>query len=201
MFGPVIYSGDMTRTHRSAWILAAALAASLAPDTASADLRATAFGGATHINDVNKGTFGAAVTFGGLLGIEFEAARISLGSLENVDVVDVSAHLTTYMGNLVVRLPTGPIQPYGSAGVGVVRVSGDVNVPFLGNDVSASAQDVGWNVGGGVYLFPSPNFGFRADVRRFQTADVSWENITGIGDLPLPKLDFWRATAGVTIKF
>ncbi len=191
----------MTCTPRFAWILAAALAASLTPSTAAADLRATVFGGATRINETNKGTFGAAVTFGGLLGVEFEAARIFLGSLENIDVVDAKASLTTYMGNLVVRLPTGPIQPYGSAGVGVVRVTGDVSVPFLGNILSASAQDVGWNIGGGVYLLPSPNFGFRADLRHFQTGDVSWTDIGNITDLPLPKFDFWRATAGVTLKF
>jgi opacity protein-like surface antigen len=191
----------MGRTFRSAWILAAALAASLAPATASADLRATAFGGATRINETNKGTLGAAVTFGGLVGIEFEAARVWLGSLENIDVVDVNANLTTYMGNLVLRLPTGPIQPYASAGVGLVRVTGNVNVPFLGNVVSASAQDVGYNVGAGVYLLPSPNFGFRADLRRFQTGAVSWEDITNLGDLPLPEFDFWRATAGITFKF
>lgn len=191
----------MTHATRSTWILAATLAVSLAPATASADLRATAFAGATRINETNKGTLGAAVTFGGLLGIEFEAARIWLGSLENIDVVDVNANLTTYMGNLVLRLPTGPIQPYASAGVGLVRVTGNVDVPFLGNVVSASAQDVGYNVGAGVYLLPSPNFGFRADVRRFQTGAVSWEDITNIGDLPLPKFDFWRATAGITFKF
>lgn len=191
----------MTHATRSTWILAATLAVSLAPATASADLRATAFAGATRINETNKGTLGAAVTFGGLLGIEFEAARIWLGSLENIDVVDVNANLTTYMGNLVLRLPTGPIQPYASAGVGLVRVTGNVDVPFLGNVVSASAQDVGYNVGAGVYLLPSPNFGFRADVRRFQTGAVSWEDITNIGDLPLPKFDFWRATAGITVKF
>ena len=108
--------------------------------------------------------------------------------------------MTTYMGNLVCALPTGPIQPYGSAGVGVVRVTGSLDVPFLGDVVSASAQDVGWNVGGGVYLFPAPNIGLRADVRRFQTGDVSWEDIAGIGDLPLPKLDFWRATAGRDVQ-
>ena len=191
----------MTHTTRSAWILAAALAASLAPVPASADLRATAFAGATRINETNKGTIGAAVTFGGLVGIEFEAARLWLGSLENVEVVDVKANLTTYMGNLVLRLPTGPIQPYASAGAGLVRVTGSVNVPFLGNVVSASAQDVGYNVGAGVYLLPSPNFGFRADLRRFQTGAVSWEDIVNLGDLPLPKFDFWRATAGVTLKF
>jgi opacity protein-like surface antigen len=168
---------------------------------ASADIRATAFAGSTRIEERNKGTFGAAVTLGGLVGIEFEAARILLGDLADVGVVEVEANLTTYMGNLVVRLPAGPIQPYGSAGVGVVRVTGNVDVPFLGNVVSASAQDVGWNVGGGVYLFPLPNFGLRADVRRFQTGDVSWEDIVDVGDLPLPKFNFWRATAGVTFKF
>ena len=88
-----------------------------------------------------------------------------------------------------------------SAGAGLVRVTGSVNVPFLGNVVSASAQDVGYNVGAGVYLLPSPNFGFRADLRRFQTGAVSWEDIVNLGDLPLPKFDFWRATVGVTLKF
>jgi opacity protein-like surface antigen len=168
---------------------------------ASADIRATAFAGTTRIEESNKGTFGAAITLGGLIGVEFEATRILLGDLDDIDFLDVDANLTTYMGNLVVRLPAGPIQPYGSAGIGVVRVTGDVDVPFFGDVVSASASDVGWNIGGGVYLFPLPNFGFRADVRRFQTSDVSWEDIADIGDLPLPEFNFWRATAGVTFKF
>ncbi len=184
-------------------VVTAALAAVLGPTAASADLRATAFAGATRINETNKGTFGAAVTFGGLLGIEFDASRISLGGLENLDIanIDVEANVSTFMGNLVVRTPVGPVQPYASAGVGVVKVTGSVNVPFLGNVVSASAQDVAWNVGGGVYLFPSENIGLRADIRRFQTGDVSWDDISGLGDLPLPKFDFWRATAGLTFKF
>lgn len=184
-------------------VVATALAAVLAPATASADLRATAFGGLARINDANKGTFGAAITLGSLIGVEFDASRIDLGDLENINVgfVDVNANITTYMGNLVMRAPTGPIQPYGSAGVGIVRATGSVNVPFVGNIVSASAQDFAWNVGGGLYLFPSENFGLRADLRRFQTGDISWDDITGIGDLPLPQFDFWRATLGVTIKF
>lgn len=184
-------------------LVAAALAAVLTPAPAAADLRATAFGGATRINETNKGTFGAAVTFGGLLGIEFDASRISLGSLGNINIanIDVEANVTTYMGNVVLRTPVGPVQPYASAGIGIAKVTGSVNVPLLGNVVSASAQDLAWNVGGGVYLFPSETIGLRADVRRFQTGDLSWENIRGLGDLPLPTLDFWRATVGVTLKF
>ncbi len=74
-----------------------------------------------------------AVTLGGLIGFEFDAARIWLGGLDDIDVVDVDANVTTYMGNVVVRLPTGPFQPYGSAGVGVVRVTGNLDVPFFGD--------------------------------------------------------------------
>ena len=191
----------MTRTHRFAWILATALVASLMPAPAAADLRATAFGGSTRLNETNKGTLGAAVTFGGLIGVEFEVARVWLGSLEALDVVEVEANLTTYMGNFVLRLPTGPVQPYASAGVGIVRATGNLNVPFSGSTASATGRDVGWNSGVGVYLFPSENFGFRADVRRFQTAEVSWENIAGIGNVALPKFNFFRATAGITLKF
>ena len=182
---------------------ALALAAVLSPAPAAADLRATAFGGAARINDSNKGTFGASVTFGGLLGIEFDASRINLGLLDDFDfdVLDVDTNITTYMGNLVLRTPTGPIQPYATAGVGIVRASGDVNIAGLGTVISANAQDVASNVGGGLYVLPADNFGFRADLRRFQTGDVEWEDIAGIGDLPLPKFDFWRATVGLTIKF
>lgn len=184
-------------------VLAASLAALLTPSTASADLRATGFVGASRINDTNKGTFGGAVTLGSLIGVEFDASRISLGSLDNVNVpgVDVEANITTYMGNLVVRAPTGRLQPYGSAGIGVARATGSVRVPFLGNVISASAADAAWNVGGGLYLFPSENLGIRADLRHFQTGDVTWEEIANIGDLPLPKFDFWRATVGLTFKF
>jgi len=63
---------------------------------------------------------------------------------------------------------------------------------------------VGWNFGGGVMFFPSTNIGLRADVRRFQAGDLSWDEITDVGgldDLPLPKANFWRATGGVTFKF
>jgi opacity protein-like surface antigen len=183
--------------------LAAALAALLTPAPASADLRATGFVGASRINDTNKGTFGGAVTLGSLIGVEFDASRISLGTLDNVDVpgIDVEANITTYMGNLVVRAPTGALQPYGSAGVGVARATGSVRVPFLGNVVSASASDVAWNIGGGLYLFPTENLGIRADVRRFQTGNVTWEDIANIDELPLPQFDFWRATVGLTFKF
>lgn len=197
----------MTHTRSLAvWILASATVVLAQSSPASADIRITPFAGTASVGKVNlddsaKRSLGVAVTFGGLLGIEFDTARTPLGALTSLPIVDVDARLTTYMGNIVVRLPSGPIQPYGSAGVGVLRVSGDLTIPGVGTVLSASAGDVGWNLGGGVYVLPTRSLGLRADVRRFQTGDLTWENIGGLGDLPLPTFEFWRATLGVTLKF
>ncbi len=204
MAGVSAYTRDMRRTLRLSAGLVAVGMLSFAPSTASADILLTPFVGASRLDDTNKTTYGASLGLGGLIGLEFEAARIQLGSFEDIPGVDVSAHATTYMGNFVVRLPTGPVQPYGTAGVGIMRVTGDVDVLIAGNIISASAQDFAWNIGGGLYLFPAPNIGIRGDLRRFHTGDVVWDDIAGIGgldDLPLPEFDFWRFTAGITFKF
>jgi len=190
----------MTRTHMLVIAGLVGLAGLGTARPASADIRLTPYGGVSFINDENKGTFGVSAALGGLIGFEFDAAKTSLGLLDDIDIVDLDTSITTYMFNAVVRLPTGPIQPYGSAGVGLVKVTGDLDLPIVGS-FDASAQDVGWNYGGGLYIIPMPFFGFRFDVRRFQTGDLEWEDILNIGDLPLPELSFWRATAGVTVKF
>ena len=193
---------------RNPLILAASFTVCLvlvAPAKAAADVFLSGFGGATFIDDgKNKGNFGGGIGLGGLVSVEFEAARTQLGNYTGIPAVDLNAHLSTYMGNLMFRLPRGPIQPYVSAGAGIVRLSGSVDVPFLGSAFSASADDVGWNFGGGVMFFPGSNIGFRGDVRRFQAGDLSWDEITDVGglnDLPLPKANFWRATGGVTFRF
>jgi hypothetical protein len=189
-------------------VLAVALltaSVALVPARASAELFVTPFAGVTFIDDEHrKGTFGAAIGVGGFIAVEFEAARTLLGSYEGIPVVDLNARVTTYMGNLMVRLPRGPIQPYASGGAGIVRLTGSVDIPFLGQIVSASADDVGWNFGGGLMVLPSSNFGFRGDIRRFQTGALSWDDITdigGLGDIPLPKVDFWRATGGLVFRY
>lgn len=183
------------------------LAVLVRPAPAAADVLLTPFAGVSFLDEgAEKLTYGAALSFGGLLGVEGELARTGLGELEvGGTFVDLEANLTTAMVNLVARLPAGPVQPYLTAGVGVIRISGDVTVPFLGTLLSLSGQDFGANAGGGVYVFPSQNLGIRADVRYFRTVgSLSLDELTdirGLDDLPVPDLDFWRATAGVTLRF
>jgi opacity protein-like surface antigen len=198
---------------RASWLMrgvrvgVGAAALWLAPSAASADLLLTPFAGLTFVDDAGKGktTYGASIGAGSLIGVELDVSRTQLGTFDEIPFVELQATATTVMGNLVVRVPAGPIQPYVSGGAGLIRVTGDVNVPLLGDIVSASAQDVGGNVGGGLHIFPSPNIGIRADARYFRTlGDLAWDeirDIDGLDDLPLPRVDFWRITGGITIKF
>jgi opacity protein-like surface antigen len=178
------------------------------PARAEADVFLSPFAGASFLDGElasgTKGTFGAGIGVGGLVSFEFEGARTLLGGFTDIPAVDLNARVSTFMGNVMVRLPAGIVQPYATVGAGIVRLTGSVDVPFAGSVFSASADDVGWNIGGGVMVFPNDRIGLRADIRRFQTGTVAWDDITSIGgldDLPLPKVNFWRATGGITFKF
>jgi opacity protein-like surface antigen len=178
-----------------------------APPPVAADVLLTPFAGVTFADnaDVRKFNYGASLAFGGLIGFEFDVSQTRLGTFDDIPIVDLEADATTMMANLMIRVPAGPVQPYASGGVGLIRVRGEVEVPFVGSLVSASASDLGMNVGGGIHLFPSPNIGIRGDVRYFRTIgdlDLSdFDDIDGLNDLPLPRIDFWRVTGGVTIRF
>lgn len=192
---------------RRVLIVIACMATLSLPRAAAADVLLTPFAGVSFLDEGNeKLVYGAGIAFGGLIGVEAELGRTSLGEFSVAAVpVDLDANLTTGMVNLIVRFPTGPVQPYATAGLGVVRVSGDVNVPYLGSVLSLSGQDFGMNVGGGIYVFPSRHLGLRADVRYFRTiGDLTLDELADIGsdfDLPLPEFDFWRVTGGVTLRF
>jgi opacity protein-like surface antigen len=197
--------GSMLRKLTLSTVAALALAAT--PSVVFADVLLTPFAGITFVDDAgkNKPTFGATLGVGSLIGLELDVSQTRLGTFDDLPIVSFEASATTVMGNLVVRVPAGPVQPYVSGGAGIIRIKGDVEIPFFGDVLSASAQDFGVNVGGGVHIFPTPNFGIRADARYFRTVgDLAWDeirDIDGLDDLPLPRVDFWRVTGGVTFKF
>jgi opacity protein-like surface antigen len=197
--------GSMLRKLTLSTVAALALAAT--PSVVFADVLLTPFAGITFVDDAgkNKATFGATLGVGSLIGLELDVSQTRLGTFDDLPIVSFEASATTVMGNLVVRVPAGPVQPYVSGGAGIIRIKGDVEIPFFGDVLSASAQDFGVNVGGGVHIFPTPNFGIRADARYFRTVgDLAWDeirDIDGLDDLPLPRVDFWRVTGGVTFKF
>jgi Outer membrane protein beta-barrel domain len=110
-----------------------------------------------------------------------------------------NSHVITLMANAVVTplfggQSGGRFIPYGSAGIGMIRTR--IDDPFELFQVKSA--DVGINAGGGVAGFFSNRFGFRGEVRYFRTLQ---EGALDDQDLALVSLHFWRATAGVIVRF
>ncbi len=110
----------------------------------------------------------------------------------------VTSALLTAMGNVMFVPAVGPVRPYALAGLGLIRSQVDVSTPTLLAD--SANNDLGWNVGGGVFVFFGEHIGLRGDVRYFH----SFEEFTVAG-FPLgdddADVDFGRASAALVVKF
>ena len=103
-----------------------------------------------------------------------------------------SNSVLTVMSNLMLVVPAGPIQPYGIFGVGLIRPHAKLDTSSL----SLSNNAFGWDIGAGLNIFLGHSFGIRGDVRRIKTlSDVT------LGVFSSDKLEFWRGSAGVTLRF
>jgi opacity protein-like surface antigen len=171
------------------------------------------FGGAANFGDVGdfednfekKAVFGGSLAWmgAGIVGVEFDFGwapnffEITTGD-SNFDFGD--NNLTTLMVNAMVGIPIGGttgggVRPYGVGGIGLVRSS--ISDTGLFNDLTAN--DFGFNLGGGVAGFFNDNVGIRGDIRYFRS--LSDNQPDDDLDLGLSDFDFWRATVGVTFRF
>src|SRR2546427_12845807 len=97
-----------------------------------------------------------------------------------------------FMTDLMVVVPAGPVQPYAFIGIGVIRPHAKLDVSSLTVDKNALGHDLG----GGLNDFFAHSGGVHGEVRHLRT----------FKDFTLPgfssdKLDFWRASAGLTFRF
>jgi opacity protein-like surface antigen len=99
----------------------------------------------------------------------------------------------TLMSNLLVVIPAGPVRPYGLIGIGLVRPHAQTDLASLASDQNT----LGWDIGAGVNVFFGHTFGVRGDVRHVRTL----QDITLGGVFSNAPLDFWRGSAGVTLRF
>jgi hypothetical protein len=203
-------------------IAAVALAAStVAPRSASADWVLTPFAGwnfggsadvsgngglSTKNRFAHKANFGVSAAYmgKGIVGGEVDFGY-SPNFYENTTATGFqfanSNNVTTLTGNVIVGIPAGSsyaaqIRPYVVGGVGLVRSRvGDAAGLF---NVS-SKNDFGFDLGGGLMGFINENVGLRGDVRYFRTfKGAPSDSATG---LAIGNFQFWRASAGVTLKF
>jgi opacity protein-like surface antigen len=99
----------------------------------------------------------------------------------------------TVMSNLMVLIPAGPIQPYALIGLGLIRP----HIQFNSSSLTLDKNALGYDIGGGVTIFPARHVGLRGDIRHLHTL----QDVTLGGVFGSAKLDFLRATAGLALRF
>jgi opacity protein-like surface antigen len=138
--------------------------------------------------DEARANFGVSVgTTGGVIGFEEDIsyAKNFFGDTPNSDNSVFSA-----MSNVVVGIPIPGIQPYVVGGLGLIRPHVSLNSIHIENSA------FGYDIGGGVTIYPSAHVGVRGDLRHFHTLeDVDVLIFTS------QKLDFWRASLGLALRF
>ncbi len=159
-----------------------------------------AFGGG--VAESPKVDYGASVGWmGNVLGFEVDVShRPDFFKVDDVpDVIFGESSVTSVMFNGLIGMPGGSdrrIRPYAAGGVGWIgsRIGGEDD--FIRTD----GGSFGFNVGGGVFGRLSDRFGVRGDVRYFRNLqELEGESeFFSLGD---QKLDFWRATGGITFRF
>ena len=164
---------------------------------ASAETYLTPFAGAAlgGNTDDSKLTFGGDLAFAGRgpfgFAADFGYTKHFFGSTAPIG----DNNVTTLMGNLMLISPHGRTRIYASAGLGLLKT----RVKDVTGFFDVDSTDFGFNAGGGIYIFGNGGLGFRADIRYFRT--LTDPEPDGEFDVDLGNLDYWRATAGVTLRF
>jgi opacity protein-like surface antigen len=111
-----------------------------------------------------------------------------------------TGNVLSLMANvLLTGTPDAAVVPYvtGGAGLMQMRVTSD------GGTFTSTTREAGLNAGVGLFAFPAPRVGIRADLRylrSFQDQIPSWTRGVDV-DIAPGAFDFWRVSAGVTVRF
>ena len=152
------------------------------------------FGGDTPNEQVNYG-LSFAFLGGGVFGVEFDAVdHPELLRLRQPAVPLEDSNVSTVMGNLMLSIP-GPVRPYASGGVGLVRIG----ATSVGNVFDVDDNSFGFNVGGGIMGQFSEHVGVRGDLRYFRSVQDS--DVGDDIDLDLGGFNFWRGSLGVIFRW
>ena len=196
------------KTHRITAAAAALAALLFCVPQASADKYLTGYGGIVFGGDLASGeaddldienrhaVYGAAIGFiGSPLGLELE-----FGYSPDFFGGDRSGlpenNLTTLMANLVLSGRVGEnSRLYASAGGGLLKSRVDDADDFFDVD----RNDFGANVGVGLLAAVGENLALRGDVRYFR--NLGDEEPDADLDIDFGSFDFWRATAGLALRF
>jgi opacity protein-like surface antigen len=129
---------------------------------------------------------------GGLFGVEAEFAFIPdfFG-----ETPGQSSSVFTFMGNVMLAPRFGPVQPYATIGLGLIKSQVELTV---GDIIDDDNNDLGWNTGGGLFITFSDHIGVRGDIRYFHAFSAAEFLGIDLGDV---KLDYGRLSGALLVKF
>jgi opacity protein-like surface antigen len=73
----------------------------------------------------------------------------------------------TFMGNMIVAVPAGPVHPYVAGGLGIIRTK----VDQIEDVVNFSDSSFAYNLGGGLMVMLPSHLGFRVDYRHMRSSN------------------------------
>jgi hypothetical protein len=111
-------------------------------------------------------------------------------------VPGVDNSVFTWMNNYLIGGGGARIQPYALVGLGLMTTNLSSN-PVAGVYQSVTTHSLGWDVGFAVQGYFTRSVGIRGDIRRFQT----FQDMPILGSVGQEKLDYWRGTVGVALRF
>lgn len=158
---------------------------------------------ATLAADSKRLTIGGSVAIlgDGVIGVEGDFAyypRFFEGESDEHSLVQRSNALTL-MGNVIAAVPASitrdSLRPYAIGGFGLMHAG----VDFLGDLIlPVDTNMFGMNVGGGAIGPLRHDLSARFEMRYFRS--LKGGEVVGIG-ADRPRLTFWRATAGLTLRY
>jgi opacity protein-like surface antigen len=148
----------------------------------------------TNCEDKNLNWGLTAGSLGGLFGFELEFAHIPdfFG-----DSPTTSSSVITLMGNFMLAPRFGPVQPYGTVGLGLIKTHAELT--SASGLLDEDNNNFGYNTGGGLIITFGQHFGVRGDIRYFHAFDAL--EILGLNLGGDTKIDYGRFSGGVIVKF
>jgi hypothetical protein len=132
-------------------------------------------------------------TVAGVIGADFDFGY-SPELLGNAD-----SYVVTAMGNVTIGIPfdgtrAAGIRPYLTSGLGLIR-SRVASQPY---GYSASNNDLGVNVAGGLMVFAGRHAGVRADIRYIRSLED--DTRSSYFSTTVAHLSYWRASVGLVLR-
>ena len=111
------------------------------------------------------------------------------------DAPNLNSSVLTVMSNFMIVPAIGPVRPYVLAGIGLIKTHIDFTTSSI---FTSDNNNLGWDVGGGLMIFPVEHVGIRGDIRYIHAfQDLKIQGLT-VSDM---KLDFGRASGAVVFRF